>query len=71
MRRPLLAWLGDVFCALAAYTLSRWIWEKHTESVFENLLPELGTFASLYILLKLSLKGIGLARRRKKGVASA
>jgi hypothetical protein len=65
-RRSFFGWIGDVVCGLSAYTLSRWIWQKHGVSVFSNLLEELGTFAILYVLLKLSLKAIGVARRNAK-----
>lgn len=61
-----MVWLEDVFCGLAAYILSRWIWQKDTGGVFNNLVEELGTFAVLYILLKLSLRGLGLIRRNRK-----
>jgi hypothetical protein len=65
-RRSFFSWLGDVFCGLASYTLSRWIWQKHGGGVFEHLPEELGTFALIYILLKLTLKTIGVARRNRK-----
>ena len=65
-RRSLLAWLGDVFCGLAAYTLSRWIWQKHGDGVFAHLPEELGTFALLYVMLKLTLKALAMARRNRK-----
>lgn len=62
--RRLVSWLGDTVCGLVAYTLSRWIWQRNAGGVFENLLPELGTFATFFVLLKLALKGLGLARRK-------
>jgi len=65
-RRGFLGWLGDVVCGLAAYTLSRWIWQKHGDSVFAHLPEELGTFALIYVLLKLVLKTIGVARRNRR-----
>jgi hypothetical protein len=65
-RRGLLSWLGDVFCGLAAYVLSRWIWQKQGDGVFAHLWEELATFAFLYVLLKLTLRTIGGARRRRK-----
>ncbi len=64
MRRPFFAWVGDVFCGLAAYTLSRWVWQKHGEGVFANLPEELATFAGVFILLKLLMKALGAARRK-------
>ena len=63
-RRPFLGWLGDTLCGLFAYTLSRWIWQRNVGGVFENLVSELGTFAAFFVLLKLALKGIGLARKK-------
>jgi len=63
-RRSFLRWLGDTTCGLLAYTLSRWIWQRNTGGVFENLVPELGTFAAFFVLLKLALKGIALARKK-------
>lgn len=71
VRRPFLAWLGDVFCGLAAYTLSRWIWQKHGESVFEHLPTELGTFAGIFVLLKLVLRAAGMARRSRQEAKAA
>ena len=73
MRRPFFAWLGDVFCALAAYTLSRWFWDYHLkpengkpEGILAHLPEELATFVVLYLMLKLIFKAIGLSRRNKK-----
>ena len=64
MYRKFLGWLGDTLCGLIAYTLSRWLWEGKSKGVFESLLPELGTFAACFVLLKLALKGIGLTRKK-------
>lgn len=64
MRRSFFGWFGDVFCGLGAYTLSRWVWQKHGEGVFANLPEELATFAGVFILLKLLLKAFGAARRK-------
>lgn len=66
MRRSFFAWFGDILCGLAAYTLSRWIWQKHGEGVFSHLLEELGTFAGAFVLLRLMLKAAGVARRNAK-----
>ncbi len=67
MRRPFLAWLGDVFCGLAAYTLTRWIRPgSDPDAVFKNLPVELATFAGIYLLLKLAIKGIVRVRRTPK-----
>lgn len=62
-RRRFFAWLSDTVCGLLAYTLSRWIWQKHG-GVFDDLVPELATFAAFYVLLRLAMKGIGLARKK-------
>jgi hypothetical protein len=70
MRRPFLVWVGDVFCGLASYTLTRWIRPgSDPDSVFKNLPVELATFAGIFVLLKLALKGIGIARRKPKPAA--
>ena len=63
-RRRFVGWLGDTLCGLIAYTLSRWIWQRNVNGVFDNLVSELGTFAAFFVLLKLSLKGLGLARKK-------
>jgi hypothetical protein len=62
-RRRFFAWLSDTVCGLLASTLSRWIWQKHG-GVFDDLVSELATFAAFFVLLKLAMKGIGLARRK-------
>ena len=61
-----LSWLGEVICGLAAYTLSRWLWQKQGDGVFANLWQELATFSVLFVLLRLIVKGMELARQRKK-----
>ncbi len=65
MRRPFLLWVSDTICGLLAYTMSRWIWQKDGAGVFQNLPQELATFAAFFVLLKLALKGLGLARKKK------
>ncbi len=65
MRRPFMLWISDTICGLLAYTLSRWIWMKEGAGVFQNLAEELATFAAFFVLLKLALKGLGLARKKK------
>ncbi len=65
MRRPFMLWISDTICGLLAYTMSRWIWQKDDGSVFHNLPQELATFAAFFVLLKLALKGLGLARKKK------
>ncbi len=64
-------WLADVFCGLAAYTLSRWIWQKHGDSVFAHLPEELGTFALLFVMVKLTFKAIGIARKNRKAAKAS
>lgn len=71
VRRPFFAWLGDVVCGLGAYTLSRWLWQKHDEGVFQNLPQELATFAGVFVLLKLVLKALGTARRSRQEAKAA
>lgn len=65
MRRTFFGWVGDVFCGLSAYVLSRWVWQKHGDGVFANLLHELATFAGAFVLLKLIFKAMGAARARR------
>ena len=64
-RRNFLGWFADTVCGLMAYTLSRWIWKRQGGGVFDDLFAELCTFAAFFLLLKLALKGIGLARKKK------
>jgi hypothetical protein len=66
VRRGFLGWLADVFCGLASYVLSRWIWQKQGDGVFAHLWEELATFAAIYVLLKLTMRTIGRARRSAK-----
>lgn len=65
-RRPFFVWLGDVLCGLAAYTLSRWLWQKRGEGVFAHLLEELATFAGTFVLLKLLGKLLARAWSARK-----
>ncbi|MDA1194227.1 MAG: hypothetical protein O2894_03510 [Planctomycetota bacterium] len=56
------SWFTNVVCGLLAYTGSRFIWaEKDTG--FTKLPWELLTFAALYLLLQLIVRGRRLARR--------
>lgn len=71
MRRPFFVWVGDVFCGLSAYVLSRWVWQKHGDGVFANLPQELATFAGAYVLLKLVFKSMGAARTRRHEAKTA
>ena len=71
MRRPFFVWLGDVFCGLGAYTLSRWLWKDQDKNVFEGLPQELATFAGAFLLLKLLLRFLGIARRNRQEAKAA
>jgi len=66
MRGGVGSWLINVICGLLAYTGSRLIW-KDAESVLEKLPLELLTFAILYLLLQLLIRGRKLARKGKEG----
>ena len=66
MRSGIGSWLINVICGLLAYTGSRLIW-KDAESVLEKLPLELLTFAILYLLLQLLIRGRKLARKGKDG----
>ena len=63
-RRRFVSWFLDTLCGLLAYVLSRWIWQRNSGGVFDNLVSELGTFGAFFVLLKLAMKGIGLARKK-------
>ena len=60
------SWLINVLCGLLAYTGSRLIWAE-SESVFANLPMELLTFAILYLLMQLLIRGRSLAKKGKEG----
>ena len=64
MRRGLGSWLINVSCGILAYTGSRLIW-SHQQGVFDKLAYELLTFAILYLLLQLLIRGRKLAKRGK------
>jgi len=64
MRRGFASWLINVICGLLAYTGSRLIWTDQ-KSALEKLPYELLTFAVLYLLLQLLIRGRRLARRGK------
>ena len=66
MGRGIGSWLINVICGLLAYTGSRLIW-REAESVFEKLPLELLTFAILYLLLQLLIRGRKLAKKGKEG----
>ena len=61
-----LSWLADVFCGLAAYTLSRWIWQGKGVEVWDYLGQELATFSVIYVLLRLVFKAFELLRTKRK-----
>ncbi len=64
-RRSLLAWVRDVVCGFAAYTGARLIWGP-PEGAFKNLPRELLTFAVLWLVLQLLLRGWALSRAGKR-----
>ena len=64
MRRGLGSWLINVSCGILAYTGSRLVW-NHQQGVFDKLAYELLTFAVLYLLLQLLIRGRKLAKRGK------
>lgn len=66
MGRGFGSWLINVVCGLLAYTGSRLIW-KDSEGVLDNLVFELFTFAILYLLIQVLIRGRKLARKGKQG----
>ena len=58
------SWLINVSCGLLAYTGSRFIW-SHREMELGKLPLELLTFAALYLLLQVLIRGRALARQGK------
>ena len=66
MGRGFGSWLINVACGLLAYTGSRLIWQD-SESVLGNLAFELLTFAILYGLMQVLIRGRHLARKGKEG----
>lgn len=58
----LLPLLRDVVCGFAAYVVARWIWGP-VDGAFTNLPMELATFAALYLLLQVLVRGWRLARK--------
>jgi hypothetical protein len=65
MRRKVGSIVADTVCAFLAYVAARWIWITKSD-LFRNLHWELLTFAGIYLLLRLILKGWRLAREGKK-----
>lgn len=60
------SWLINVSCGLLAYTGSRFIWAEKDTGVTK--LPwELATFALLYVLLQVLIRGRKLAKEGKQG----
>jgi len=66
MSRGIGTWLINVSCGLLAYTGSRFIWQE-SESVLGKLHLELLTFAILYLLLQVLIRGRKLAKKGKQG----
>ncbi len=58
-------WLTEGLCGAAAYVLARWIWAEDGR-VFRNLPIELLTFAVLYGLFLLLIRGRKYVRRGKQ-----
>ncbi len=58
------SYLVDVLTAGVAYIGARWTWSGGA-GVFDNLLPELGTFALFFFILQFLIRGRRLARRGK------
>ena len=52
--------LIDVLCGFLAYVGARLIWES--QSVFQNLIQELLTFAVIYLILRGIVRGWRLSR---------
>lgn len=55
----------DVVSALVAYVGARWIFSGEA-GVFDRLLVELATFAGIFLLLQLLIRGQSLARKGKE-----
>jgi hypothetical protein len=62
--RPLTDALVDVLCGVAAYTLSRWLW-NNPQGIWDNLPKELATFLGIFLLLRLIVSMWGRARRQR------
>ena len=58
------SWLINTACGLLAYTGSRFLW-SHRELELGKLPLELLTFAALYLLLQVLIRGRSLARQGK------
>ena len=65
MKGSLGSWLINTACGLLAYTGSRLIW-KDSDSVLGNLWKELLTFAVLYVLMQILIRGRSLAKKGKE-----
>lgn len=57
--------LIDIVSALVAYVGARYIFSGEA-GVFDRLIPELATFAGLFLLLQLLIRGRKLARKGKQ-----
>jgi hypothetical protein len=66
MGRGFVSWLINVSCGLLAYTGSRLIWQD-SDSVLGKLPFELLTFAILYGLMQVLIRGRQLAKKGKEG----
>jgi hypothetical protein len=67
MKKSLGEHLRDVVCGFGAYVGARLLWGPEKD-VFRSLPKELLTFALLWILLQLLLRGSRYVRRSKKPV---
>ena len=65
LRQRLLTFLRDVLCGFVAYIGARWIWGP-PEGAFTSIHKELLTFALLWLLLQLLIRGWRLSRKGKK-----
>lgn len=63
MKQSLTSWFREVIAVAVAYVGARWIWAP--EGSFKNLPLELLTFAVLYVLFQVLLRGRKLARKGK------
>ena len=58
------SYLVDVFCGFLAYVAARWIWSGGA-GIFDDLVFELLTFAFVFGLLQVLIRGRKLAQRGK------
>jgi hypothetical protein len=62
VRRTFGSWIIDVFCGFVAYVGARWIYGPK-EGAFSKLHWELLTFAALWLILQVLVRGRRLARQ--------